>query len=144
MTDYRQIIKKAKHYKAIGQTRIVLHSNQGEKPWHLATDCRPGGSHRLDIATSVWFTGRDPKSGLTFEWAFDIEFCTANGKGFYEIDVEGCKKVLEMLPRKTAEKFRAYLLECSKAVLEKGREWQRMAEKQFADAATLALIAQSE
>ena len=85
----REIIKNAQHYLAVGQTEIYLDSDQGEYPWEFCTHCKPGGSHRLEIATDVWFYADHP-CGLSFLWNFDIEPRSANGKGHYEIDADGC------------------------------------------------------
>jgi hypothetical protein len=135
--DYKEAIKLAKHYKALGMTRVYLNKDEAEKPWHLVTKCEPGGSHRLDISTSVRFFAVDPDSGLHFDWSFDIEPYEANGKGSYEIDAKACRNVLAKLPAKAAKQFREYLAECAEKVAAKGDEYFKIYQRQQADADTL-------
>ena len=62
-TDFQTAISLARHYKAIGQTRIYLSKDgDGGKPWHLATNCEPGGwKHQcvslLRTSKRMWRTG---------------------------------------------------------------------------------------
>jgi len=137
MDDYKQAIKLAEHYKAIGESRICLSRDESEKPWHLVTNCEPGGSHRLDISTSVRFYAVDPGTGLHFDWSFDIEPYEANGKSSYEIDARACRNVLAKLPAKTAIQFRAYLAECAEKVAARGDEYFKLYQRQHADADAL-------
>ena len=131
-------IKLADHYKAIGYSDIYLSRHDGDEPfpWEYVTDCEPGGSHRLDIATTVRFTAKHP-SGLEFSWCFDIEPDDANGKGHYQIDSAACQKVLKQIPAPAAKKFRNYLAECAVKVREKADEWQSLAARQYRDAEIL-------
>lgn len=138
MTDftYESATKAAEHLKAIGMTDISLWRDPNP-PWHLATSCEPGGSHRLDISTDASFYAEDPKTGLTFRWSFDIEPMSANGTGSYQINAAGCKTVLSKLRGEARAQFRAYLSACAAKVRDKGLEYQRIADRQAADAATL-------
>jgi hypothetical protein len=135
--SYKETIGLAKHYKAIGQTKIYISSDSAEKPWHLVTGCEPGGSHRLDINTSVRFTAVDPDTGLEFNWSFDIEPHEANGTGSYQIDAKACMDVLAKLPKIAAKQFKAYLAECATKVAERGDEYFKLYRRQHADADTL-------
>lgn len=49
---FEKAIKNADALKSLNVGEIYL-SDDGDIPWHIADDCRPGGSHRLDISTSV-------------------------------------------------------------------------------------------
>lgn len=139
---YHKAIENHKALKAIGQTEVYLSDGGGERPWRDVTEVEPGGSHRLDMATNVWFTAIDKKTGLRFRWSFEIEPMTANGKGYYEIDVAGCRGVLGKLSSDGAKLFRAYLKSSAAKVRAKGLEWQRLVSKQMRDADDLEHLAQ--
>ncbi len=144
MDTYRKAIKLAEHYKAIGETRICLSGDDENKPWHLVTKCEPGGSHRLDISTSVRFYAFHPESGLNFDWSFDIEPYDANGKSHYEIDARGCSDVLAKLPSGAAQAFRKYLAECAEKVAARGDEYFKLYQRQHVDADTLRKLSHAE
>lgn len=131
---WQEYVKQADHYQAIGETRIHLYGD-AEKPWQYATGCEPGGSHRLDISTSVRFTAA--KNGLEFSWSYDIEPSSANGKGDYHIDIEGIQRVLAKLPMKTATDFVNYLKSCADAVEKRADEYQESAKRQYGTASAL-------
>lgn len=137
-SSYKEAVAKAEAIKALDAGDIYL--SNGEFPWHIAESCEPGGSHRLDIYTSVWFRGTDEKTGLRFRWSFDIEPRSANGKGNYEIDANGCREVMEKLRGKCRSEFRRYLSECAKKVGAKAKEWLVLAEKQRHDADVLRTL----
>lgn len=136
---YEKAVEAAEHLKAIGDEEVYL--ERGPFPWHLATRCEPGGTHRIDMATSVWFYGEDVENGLCLRWSFDIEPYTSNGKGYYEIDAAGCREVMASLPEPMADQFRRYLLDCAAKVAKQGAEYQKHADRQAADAAALRAIA---
>ncbi len=144
MESYKQAIKLAEHYKALGDTRICLTREDVEKPWHLVTKCEPGGSHRLDISTSVRFDAVDPESGLNFYWSFDIEPYEAKGKGSYEIDAKACRDVLAKLPVMAAKQFRDYLADCAGKVAARGDEYFKLYQRQMADADALKKLSHFE
>ena len=139
---WQKVVKNHKHYKALGQTEVYLDGDVNGFPWHLATECASGGSHRLDMDTSVWFYGKHP-CGLTLRWSFELEKRTANGKGFYEIDTKSIEFVISKLGEACRNTFAAYLASCARAVQNKGYEWQEIASKQFKDAAISATLATS-
>lgn len=140
--SYKDAIKNAKAHKALGHKEVYLSGDSlDDKPWHLATKCEPGGSHRLEISTNVWFYGKDPKTGLVFRWSFDIEPYAANGTGSYQIDAAACRKVMTMLPFAAAKGFRDYLLECASAVRKKADEWEQIYLRQKSDATALSRLA---
>ena len=141
MTDWRECERKAEHYKAIGQTEIYLGSDSADIPWHLATEFEIGGSHRLEIYTSVWFRGTG-KSGLSYRWSFDLEPHRANGHGYYMLDTDGIRAALRMLPAPVAKQFAQYLRECAKAVDKKADEWESITKRQRTTASALNALAQ--
>jgi hypothetical protein len=136
--DYRECLKKADAYKAIGQTRIYLYDGS-VFPWEHVTSVKPGGSHRMDISTSVQMTAQ--VDGLEFCWSWHIEDRSANGKGHYEINVGACREVLSKLPESARTEMREYFAECAGKVQEKGQEWQRYADRQKRDADILHALA---
>lgn len=136
--DYRDCLKKADAYKSIGQTRIYLYDGS-VFPWEQVSEVEPGGSHRLDISTSVRMTAFI--DGLEFSWTWDIEERSANGKGHYEINVGACREVMSKLPARARRQLREYFAECAEKVQEKGREWQKIADRQKRDADILHSLA---
>lgn len=141
MPSWKDHAKKAKAYATVGTKEIYL-TDDDEKPWEHATSCEPGSSHRLGINTSVWFRAKDPKSGLTFRWTFDIEPYTANGKGHYEVDVAGCQDVMKNLRGTARKAFSDYLRACSTAVQASGAKFQQIAQRELDTAASLLAAAQ--
>lgn len=138
--DFRDCLKKADAYKAIGQTRIYLYDGS-VFPWEHVTKVEPGGSHRIDISTSVRLTAHI--GGLEFSWSFDIEDRDANGKGHYEINVGKCREILGKIPDAARAQLREYFAECAGKVQEKGQEWQKIADRQKRDADLLHSLATS-
>ncbi len=133
---YDEAKKKATALQELGQTSVYLRG--GEMPWEHVTSVEPGGSHRLEISTSVWFKAKCPETGLEFRWSFDIEPLSANGKGSYEIDAAACRNVTSKLKGDALAAWREYLRECAEKVRSKGDEWRKIADKQLTDAALLA------
>ena len=135
--------KLAEHYKAIGNNEIYLAGYEGvtEFPWEFVTHCEPGGSHRLEIATDVWFNAKTP-SGMEYRWSFDIEPRSANGSSSYDISVAEIRRVFQMLPDKARESFKAYLKTCATAVRKKADEWSAMVTKQYGTAWELEKLSQ--
>jgi len=137
---YEKAIKNVAALKKLGQTDIFLHGK--DVPWHIADKCQPEGTHRMDMATSVWFSGTE--KGLRFRWSFDIEPLSASGKGSYEIDVDACRKVIRSLKGKALGDFQQYLADCAAKVKARGKEFQAAAERQFSDAMTLESLSMFE
>lgn len=133
---YQEAKQKATTLRELGQTEVYL--NGGEMPWEYVTSVEPGGSHRLEISTSVWFKALCPETGLRFRWSFDIEPYSANGKGSYEIDSESCRNVTKKLSGDALADWRNYLRDCAEKVRSKGEEWRIVADKQLTDAALLS------
>jgi hypothetical protein len=133
---WRDAVKNADAYKKIGETTIYLFRGDDDLPWEFANHCEPGGTHRMDIATDVRFTADHP-CGLTFQWTFDIEGRSADGKSYYQIKIVEIGQLLAMLPQDCAKSFRDYLKQCSVKVRERGNEYQDIASKQFGEAAVL-------
>lgn len=133
--DFQEYVKLAQHFQAIGDTELYL-SGDGEKPWKYVTGVEPGGSHRLDIATSVSFKAAHP-CGLEFRWSFNIEPHSANGRSGYYIDIDAIQRVLAKLPMEPATKFVTYLKSCADAVEKKADEYQDEAKRQYGTAHAL-------
>jgi hypothetical protein len=138
---YKQAIAKADSLRDIGQTRIYLSHKETDFPWQYVTDVKEGGSHRLEMSTSVRFTAKCPDSGLEFNWSFDIEPPTADGKGYYQIDTAACQQVTQQLKGPALMKWRNYLSSSSAKVRAKGMEWRGHADTQLTTAAILADLA---
>lgn len=132
---YEQAIEKAASLRDIGQMEVYL--RDGHYPWHLVTSCEPGGSHRLEISTDVWFYAHDPNTGLIFRWSFDLEPRFASGSNSYHIDVDKIQEVLAKLRDDARAQFQQYLANCAVKVRDKGREWQKIADRQLATADAL-------
>jgi len=137
---FAELATKADAYKVLHGSQPVYLS-AGEMPWNLATSCEEGGSHRLDISTSVWFHGFDPATGLNLRWSFDIEPRSANGAGSYQIDADACRAVVRALTGEARVQFRKYLGDCAKKVRERAEKFTQEATRQSLDAALLADLA---
>jgi hypothetical protein len=132
---YEQVKKKAQHFKALGQKEIYL--SLEPYPWSLVTDLKEGGTHRMDINTSIWFYATDPDNGLKLIWSFDIENRNANGKGYYEINQSECCRIMKLLPEKVKTKFKQYLMDCVKVIEKNAQEYLTIANKEFETAKVL-------
>lgn len=141
---YAKAVALADHLHSIGMTEIYLDRAANPFPWALVTSCKPGGSHRLDIDTSVRFVAFCPKSKLTFTWVWDLEPYSASGSGSYQIDAAAAKGVLSSLAGEAHLQFRLYLDECAVKVAERGRKYQELADKQLADATLLHRIVHTQ
>ena len=133
----KDVERNAEHIKALGLVEIYL--SQGDMPWELATTYRPGGSHRPDIDTSVWFEGKSP-SGIPLRWSFDIESRDANGKGYYKVNVAGCQEVVLRLNEPCLSAFKRYLTRCADVIDKNAREYEGIAENERATARILRSI----
>lgn len=134
---YRVALKDHAALKRLGQGDVYL-SEGDEFPWQDVVSVEPGGSHRLDISTTVWITAVDKKTGLRFRWSAEIENRSADGQGSYEIDTDGCRSVIAKLHGVARDQFRKYLAACAVAVRAKAVEWRTLAEGQAKDASILA------
>lgn len=143
--SWRDAVKNIEHHKALGNMDLYLDRDDDDKPWQYVTDCEPAGSHRTEIATSIRFKAVHP-CGLTFDWCFDIEPWSANGKGQYEIDTAACRKVKGYLAcsPKALKAFTDYLTECAEKVKAKGDEWMTYVGRQFRDAKILKQLAEEK
>jgi len=131
---FTEYVRLANHYLATGTDQVYL---CGEKPWSIATEFEPGGSHRLDISTSGWFSGNHP-CGLRFRWSFDIEKRSANGSGSYQIDVEAIQRVLaKVINPKCRVQFLEYIADCAEKIEKRADEFQQEASKQYGQASAL-------
>jgi len=140
--DWQKAVKNAEHYKALDIKRIYLF-DECDKPWKFVTSCEPGGSHRLEISTDIRFVAKHP-CGLQFDWCFDIEPRSADGKSGYYIDVEGIQRVMELIPLAARASLSEYLKECADKVEAKADDYQEEAKRQYGAAAALRKSAQIE
>ena len=131
-------IKNAEHIRALGMESVYLRDGS-EKPWGLVTRMQSGGSHRMDIDTTVRFYASH-ESGIEFTWSVDIERREANGKSSYYIDAAGMAGVAARLPKAPRDQFLRYLSNCAAKVREKGHEYLTTARNQYGDAAVLDSI----
>lgn len=135
---YIEAIKQAEHIKAIGLDEVYLYGDgkpYGDYPWRWVTKVEDGGTHRLDISTSIWFIAKDP-SGILFRWNFDLEPRSANGSGMYHIDVAGCRRVMSLLPVAARSLFQKRLDNTAAAIekwIAETETWLRKERKAAAD-----------
>lgn len=144
--SWREIVKKAAAYLALDQTEHYLYMDRardiGDKidiadyPWEFVTSCESGGSHRLEMSTSVRFEAKHP-TGLIFHWVYDIEPHNSNGAGHYIIDIKGCQAIMKYLKPKMRKEFSDYLKECAVKVSAKAEEWHKIYENQLKTALDL-------
>lgn len=132
--SYQHALNCADALKRIGQTTI--HLSHCGMPWDRVTRCEPGCCFRNGIATSVDFYAEE--AGLSFRWSMDLEAHGANGESLFKIDVDSCREVLKLLPVAVRGPFRSLLASTATAVREKGVEYQKAADNQFAMAASLS------
>jgi hypothetical protein len=135
-------LQHAEAFKEIGETKVYL-DRDSELPWEIAEHCEPGGSHRMDIATSVRFIGKHP-SGLTFHWMFDIETADANGSSEYKINTAAIVAAIQKMREPVATEFRTYLKECAEKVEKRGAEYLASAQRQYGTAAALEALAEGK
>lgn len=133
---YREAIENATALKQLGQTDIYLFS--GSKPWDKATHCEPGCSFRNGVPVSATFHAKE--SGISFRWSFDLEERDANGASLFKVDTEACRRVMASIQPVARKSFRDWLASSAAAVREKGSEYQKAADNQFAIAACLSDI----
>ena len=145
-TTYTQAVANAKHYLAVGQTDIWLGSatekNFASFPWNEVTKIDGGGSHRLDMATSLWFLAKHA-SGIIPRWSVDLEDRSASGKGYYEINTALIEKIFPELPLQAQKEFSAILRKDAALLLKNAREYEEIAEKEKASAAIFKKLAES-
>lgn len=138
---YKQAVKHARALRDMGVKSIYLDKGDPDIPWDRVCRVSPGGSHRLEISTTVRFEAYDKKSKLTFSWCFEIESHDANGSSHYKIvpEIEVTKVLLKMSTAgRTA--FKAYLADCAAKVQAKALEFLAIGERQRLDAKKLYVL----
>ncbi len=136
--SYKEVLDKADAIKQMGLDEVFL--NKGAMPYHVATGCKSGGSHRIGMDTSVWFYAASEDLPCTLRWSFDLEPREANGKGTYFIDIEGIRRVLALLPLPVAVEFRAFLKAQTDAIEGHAKELSEAASREYAAWALLSII----
>lgn len=127
---WREYVKLADHYKAIGQTKIYL-MRDDDHPWEFAIACEPGGTFRLSTPVTISFTANHVTSGLEFHWSLDLEQKDASGSGEFHIDTPHIVKALARLPKIVADQFREQLRITAIAVRQQADEWRNAADRQY-------------
>ena len=131
-----------KHYKALKYDTVHLDRDAPDLPWDRVTKVSTGGTHRLDMETTLRFEYAHP-DGVTFSWWTDVELRGANGTGSYQIEVARLAHILAVLPSHSAEQLREYLATSAEAVQAKGDEYMTIAQRQYGDAEALRGIARA-
>lgn len=125
--NWKDVVKKAKNYKAVGQDRIYLDRQKNlDYPWDFVTKVEPGNLHRYSTHISVSFTAKH-KSGLEFQWSVDYEPHSASGTGTFKIDTDLLKKVGYLVPASKRADFLTVIGESAKAVEKQADEYQNAA-----------------
>jgi hypothetical protein len=138
MKTWKDVQANAKHYKALGIDKVYLNRSDGfdnNYPWELATCVLEGGSHRLDISTSLQF--QCEIDGITLSWYLDLEPSDANGSSEYHIDSQSIVSVLAKLSPICARQLKSILAADAAKVKAKADEYFKAAQKQYGDAALL-------
>lgn len=137
----KEVRKKSEALREIGISKVCV--DVSEFPFEATISCEPGGSHRLEIATSVWFRAEDV-SGIELQTTFDIEPSSANGSGGYHIDSEAVTKIIARMNGYARGQFQRYLCDCADKVEARGKEYLEIAAKQMGDAAILRSLGKME
>ena len=140
---WKDIEANAQAYKTLGIDRVYLSRFDGfeqDFPWHLATEVKEGGSHRLDISTDLSFSCK-LDCGITLNWSLDLEPSSANGSGEYQINADGIAAVIGKLQPPCALELRRILADDSVKVRTRGDEYMKIAQRQYGSAAILEKLA---
>lgn len=142
--NWRDVVKLAEHYDAIGHTDIFLSDKKSEDyPWEFCTGVEPGSTYRLDCVTSISFRAEHP-CGLSFRWYVDLEDRDANGKSHFSIDTARLSRTMTRLPEKARPSLAKYLLDSADKVEARAKEYQDAAIQQFGGAQVLRNLAKSK
>ena len=132
---WKRAVANAEHLRALGITEVYLGHAEDDPDidWKACTEVRAGGSHRLDIITSLWFYFQDLGSGLTFRLSLDLDKSEADGKPYYQIEVERIVSVLRRLKPDSRPYLQlvGHLAETAAAVEKNAREFQETAAREF-------------
>lgn len=140
MSTWQDRVEKAKHYRATDNTRLFLSDDDlDDRPWEYVTSLKTGGSHRLDLDTSVQFEAIHP-SGLTFTWFLDLEVRDANGRSHYIVATDRIAKVLGLLRGVPRTDFADYLRQCAGKLRENAAKFTEIAAKEYGDASLLETL----
>ena len=140
MNTFAEELEAIEHHKALGNTSVHLPHTVEDQPWDRVTLVKPGGTHRLDMETSLRFEYAHPE-GVTFSWFIDVESRDANGSGSYRFEVERLAQILAKLPAPAAKQMQEYLARAADTVQAKGDEWMSIVQKQYGDAEVLRSLA---
>lgn len=145
---WRNIKENADHYLAIGITRVHLSEYEGysEFPWELAEEVEEGGSHRLDICTTLRFSTRVWSNGhaITLSWFLDLETRDANYSSEYKIDRAKIAGIFPLLRRELQDQLREILTKDAELIRKRADEFSAASARQYADAALFEQLAKME
>ena len=127
---FQDAVREAEALLRLGQAVVYLDDEDPGLPWGLVDSIEPGGTHRSGIQVNCITTAPHP-SGGTFRRFVTIESREADGKGYYMIDVAGCRRVAGLLPLKARREFGAYLADCAAKVAARGAEFLEVAQRQL-------------
>lgn len=139
-TTWAEAMQKSEHYIALGMTKIYLGSTwDSTLDWDKCADVEGGGTHRLEMSTSVRFAFRD--KGLEASWYLELEDRSANGKGHYQIDLAAIQRVLPLLPPGIRAKLNLMLLNGAEKIEENAEKYQEIATREYGTVAALRSLA---
>jgi hypothetical protein len=132
---WKDVVKLADSYKAIGQNSVHLFSEQSY-PWEFVTKVEAGCLHRYSTPVSASFIAKHP-CGITFTWSIDYETRDANGAGTFRFNIENLLFVHSQLKPQMQEKFEALLGAAAKDIRAQADELATSVKKLYGDAAIL-------
>lgn len=127
---FDEVLAKAEHYKAVGQTRVYLYAD-GALPLDRVTRIEAGRSYRLNVPVDVRLTAE--VDGLEISNSYELESRDASGKGTHLIDTDRLHHLAEGLPVGVAAQLVALLRDkVMPSVAERTREIYEAYAKQLA------------
>lgn len=106
-TTYKEVIEKAEHLVALGETRVFLDRDDVSFPWHNVSDVEVCGSIRLGAPTGVYLIVCI--AGLSIHYPIDFEGPGANGRGVSLFNSGYLREVMMKLPTQARRKFAGLL-----------------------------------
>lgn len=104
---YADVIAKAEHYKALGQTTIYLDGDSADLPWDAVDSVEECSLHRLNGPAACYMQVH--QDGLVLRWSVEFEGRDANGRGISLFDRERLRTVATALSARARTAF-AYFL----------------------------------
>lgn len=104
---FDDVLAKAEHYKALGQTSVHIDDEDPNTPWHKVEEITASGSYRLNGPCG--FTCIARINGIEFRWSVDFEKREANGKGYSMFDTERLRMVAMKLSPDVRKKLADFM-----------------------------------